>query len=199
MPDCHSQSSLIREQFFKSAPDSPHKKRKLSDPGGDELASTAQQNVSAAIETSFFDSPDDDVEKRDATPPRAMSHEPRGSQPDPVVSALAAKPASTAGPRSVPIFSPIPRPNDKPKRKTKVQAGGERHDCPICGATLETDNDGLNAHVDYCLSRAAIKELAHTPDPLQEVKGPFVGRKKLGEQRAKTAPLFNMSGRRKAR
>jgi hypothetical protein len=28
--------------------------------------------------------------------------------------------------------------------------------CPICNRALETDNAGLNAHVDFCLSRGAI-------------------------------------------
>lgn len=29
-------------------------------------------------------------------------------------------------------------------------------ECPICGKTLETDNQGLNSHIDFCLSRGAI-------------------------------------------
>lgn len=32
------------------------------------------------------------------------------------------------------------------------------HDCPVCGKTLEADNEGLNAHIDFCLSRGAIME-----------------------------------------
>lgn len=50
-------------------------------------------------------------------------------------------------------------------RKRYEEQGGEReaaekgdHICPICSKTLRTDNAGLNAHVDYCLSRAAIFE-----------------------------------------
>jgi len=34
----------------------------------------------------------------------------------------------------------------------------ETHECPICGKKLETDNHGLNTHVDFCLSRGAIME-----------------------------------------
>lgn len=34
----------------------------------------------------------------------------------------------------------------------------ETHVCPICGKAMETDNQGLNAHVDFCLSRGAIME-----------------------------------------
>jgi DNA polymerase kappa len=30
--------------------------------------------------------------------------------------------------------------------------------CPICSQILMTDNQGLNAHVDFCLSRTAIQE-----------------------------------------
>lgn len=34
----------------------------------------------------------------------------------------------------------------------------ETQECPICGKTLQTDNQGLNAHIDFCLSRGAIRE-----------------------------------------
>lgn len=30
--------------------------------------------------------------------------------------------------------------------------------CPICGKSLETDNHGLNTHIDFCLSKQAILE-----------------------------------------
>ena len=30
--------------------------------------------------------------------------------------------------------------------------------CPICSKTMQTDNRGLNAHVDFCLSKGAIRE-----------------------------------------
>ncbi|KAF8554205.1 DNA/RNA polymerase [Imleria badia] len=38
------------------------------------------------------------------------------------------------------------------------QERGEHHACPICGKTLKTDNQGLNAHIDFCLSKGAILE-----------------------------------------
>ncbi|KAF8904417.1 hypothetical protein CPB84DRAFT_1960811 [Gymnopilus junonius] len=34
----------------------------------------------------------------------------------------------------------------------------ETQECPICGKTMQTDNQGLNAHIDFCLSRGAIRE-----------------------------------------
>lgn len=33
----------------------------------------------------------------------------------------------------------------------------EQH-CPVCSRTLVTDNRGLNEHIDFCLSRDAIRE-----------------------------------------
>ncbi|TFK54490.1 DNA/RNA polymerase [Heliocybe sulcata] len=36
--------------------------------------------------------------------------------------------------------------------------GGRSCVCPICGKSMETDNSGLNAHIDFCLSRSAILE-----------------------------------------
>lgn len=32
----------------------------------------------------------------------------------------------------------------------------EHHTCPICSKQLKTDNQGLNAHIDFCLSKGAI-------------------------------------------
>lgn len=34
----------------------------------------------------------------------------------------------------------------------------ELQTCPICDKTMETDNRGLNAHIDFCLSKGAIME-----------------------------------------
>lgn len=34
----------------------------------------------------------------------------------------------------------------------------EHHTCPICSKSLKTDNQGLNAHIDFCLSKNAILE-----------------------------------------
>ncbi|KAF5380614.1 hypothetical protein D9615_004634 [Tricholomella constricta] len=39
-----------------------------------------------------------------------------------------------------------------------LKTGVETHACPICGKTLRTDNQGINSHIDFCLSRGAIRE-----------------------------------------
>ncbi|KIK09972.1 hypothetical protein K443DRAFT_306573 [Laccaria amethystina LaAM-08-1] len=39
---------------------------------------------------------------------------------------------------------------------SEVDESKETHECPVCEKTLETDNKGLNSHIDFCLSRGAI-------------------------------------------
>ncbi|PCH43374.1 IMS-domain-containing protein [Wolfiporia cocos MD-104 SS10] len=41
---------------------------------------------------------------------------------------------------------------------TAIDADAEEHTCPICGRSMCTDNQGLNAHIDFCLSKSAIRE-----------------------------------------
>ena len=43
-------------------------------------------------------------------------------------------------------------------RRPLLKPEAATHDCPVCGKTLDTDNEGLNAHIDFCLSRGAIME-----------------------------------------
>ena len=62
----------------------------------------------------------------------------------------------------------------QPRRRNEEENEGERegeqedHTCPICSKTLRTDNAGLNAHVDYCLSRAAIFEASSSSRTMQK-------------------------------
>jgi DNA polymerase kappa len=49
----------------------------------------------------------------------------------------------------------------------------EMDPCPICGKFLKTDNTGLNAHIDFCLSRKAIREAQTEPDSLINPVGGF--------------------------
>lgn len=51
--------------------------------------------------------------------------------------------------------------------------------CPICTKALETDNQGLNAHIDFCLSRGAIMA-AQT-----KAKSPVKGFKSWGKKNSK--------------
>lgn len=87
------------------------------------------------------------------------------SRPRPPVSAPARpslKGASTAGPST------------KRRRASDAQrpqnASIESHECPICSTILETDNRGLNSHIDFCLSRGAIRQ-AHAEATTPAKKG----------------------------
>lgn len=63
----------------------------------------------------------------------------------------------------------LPKPHSKSRsavgvRHSPTKASGssladqEHHTCPICSKQLKTDNQGLNAHIDFCLSKGAILE-----------------------------------------
>jgi DNA polymerase kappa len=94
-----------------------------------------------------FDAPDDEEQihiSHDSKPP----HHERRTRP----------PASAPGPsRTKPTDSTFSATTSKPM--SARQGDRVRHqDCPICGRLLETDNKGLNAHIDFCLSRNVIME-----------------------------------------
>lgn len=97
---------------------------------------------------------------------RASSHEPPGSQEmQPKYGALTTDPIGSAS------HGPAGSSTEKQGRQLKGQSNQEtlgsvrataperfteQHVCPICSKTLQTDNAGLNAHIDFCLSRSAI-------------------------------------------
>lgn len=72
------------------------------------------------------------------------------------------KPASTnAGTRHTalkPSSSAKPISGVKRSRSASVAEGLEDMSCPICSRTMRTDNRGLNEHIDFCLSKGAIRE-----------------------------------------
>lgn len=87
-------------------------------------------------------------------------------------SRLSAKPVSRATASPAPkkkIRSNTPRQSsvvadDKPAKQVQV--------CPICQKELETDNSGLNAHIDFCLSKGAIMQAtAPTGSPVKDRTG----------------------------
>lgn len=112
--------------------------------------------------------------------PRASSHEPMGSQ-DAFVAAADRPLVKRKREQQVKPSQG----SSKGKRKASDTIGdasetvqvpskrsNEQHVCPICSKTLQTDNAGLNAHVDWCLSRSAILEASASgsPNATQQVK-----------------------------
>ncbi|KZT29016.1 DNA/RNA polymerase [Neolentinus lepideus HHB14362 ss-1] len=88
-----------------------------------------------------------------AKPPSFLSHtKPASSSSKPV----STKPRSSA---------------HKPRSAAAPKEGVRSCICPICGKIMDTDNSGLNAHVDFCLSRGAILEAQVQSLNPQERKG----------------------------
>ncbi|KAG8863292.1 hypothetical protein FRB96_008783 [Tulasnella sp. 330] len=148
------------KKFFKPE-DSPPKKRRRTDSDdciviSDEEVSTAQTlNMEASTSSNkpnFFgsdDGADDDL------PPPTFSAKPYSYTGPPrpsVAPVIRVKPDSSMA-ASRTSAKPYSRPNEHPNEPTRSNL-----DCPICGTTLKTDNVGLNEHIDFCLSRAMIKE-----------------------------------------
>lgn len=68
----------------------------------------------------------------------------------------------------IPSVGPKAMPDIRPEAKP---SGSGMLQCPICGRTLETDNQGLNSHIDFCLSRGAIMEAqAKATSPIKGFK-----------------------------
>ncbi|KAG2359987.1 hypothetical protein BDR07DRAFT_175802 [Suillus spraguei] len=146
------------KQFFEPASSSPRKRPRLAsntedyndeedDAGDDYESMPGFYEEEENAEGQSFDAPDDEEQthiSHDLNPPR---HE-RRTRP----------PVSAPGPsRTRPSDSPFSATTSKPM--SARQGDRVRHqDCPICGKLLETDNKGLNAHIDFCLSRNVIME-----------------------------------------
>ena len=77
--------------------------------------------------------------------------------------ASSSKQPPPAGPREIHEMKPLL------KRETAT------HDCPVCNKTLETDNEGFNAHIDFCLSRGAIMEAQVEASQSSTKGGKYVG------------------------
>jgi DNA polymerase kappa len=130
----HANLDLIG-QFFDSAEDSKPSKRQKLDTGGRD-----NEFIGSEDEQPRFFADDDDEEAVNET----------GVNKD----------SSGAWDHSTRAPTPT-KPNSRKKPSSRTdhdRQPEETHDCPICLRTLETDNQGLNAHIDWCLSKGLIKD-----------------------------------------
>jgi len=149
------------KRFFESAENStPSKKKKLD---LDLSRKSDEQDYSAPIyrdEPSefFLDDEDEDMEedKDDADEDYHLYRDSTSPSPTGLSSN---KPSSSSK-------KPISSTNHERKSKGPKN---ETHVCPMCSRVLETDNQGLNEHVDFCLSKQAIKA-AQTTAAIRERK-----------------------------
>ncbi|KAI0779356.1 DNA/RNA polymerase [Fomes fomentarius] len=164
---------------------SPSKRRRVDttrpDEGDEELPSLSQDGFATSM-PGYLDDAEADAEHltevddmgelvRQAPEPMSKPwsssgvHRNRGSAP----SSSKGPPVATASTLSKPLStsSSSPEPH-KPCITSASPTNHERQadedvsapllECPLCRKRLETDNQGLNEHIDFCLSKQAIKE-----------------------------------------
>ena len=134
---------------------------------------------------------EDDIELVDAPghwPPHFTGSKPKSSSAAP--DSHAGPSTATWPPNSAREGRSTPKPASSASTSTAVPKQVEAGDtadssetfleCPICGRMLETDNQGLNEHIDFCLSRQAIKEAQASslkPNSRSSQRGPSPSRK----------------------
>ncbi|RPD54731.1 DNA/RNA polymerase [Lentinus tigrinus ALCF2SS1-7] len=167
--EAESKASGIK-RFFNSGPadGSPAKKRRTEEvsAGEDDLPQLSQDGFATSM-PGYTDEADADAEHladmeeqsgvNDMKPASNIGAAARPPSSSASQRACTAKPSSSASgptsPRKKRISSST---NDE--RGTSSDASAPLLECPICGKLLETDNQGLNEHIDFCLSKQAIKE-----------------------------------------
>ena len=68
------------------------------------------------------------------------------------------RPRSSSHTRSATVIKTEPEGKEERETDSADAKAIPTLECPICGRHLETDNQGFNAHVDFCLSKEAIRE-----------------------------------------
>jgi DNA polymerase kappa len=148
-------------QFFESADSSPRKRPKLEIEGedcndNDDHVGKVHESMPGLYEEDEngeergFNAPDDEEENYISHDFNPRYHEQR---PRP--------PASAPGPSRTSqsdLLFPTTRAKPISARQEGRASSTRYQECPICNKKLETDNGGLNAHIDFCLSRNVIME-----------------------------------------
>lgn len=99
-------------------------------------------------------------------------HRPRppNSTPAPTPSQFSMKPRSSTSSSKPPVRASSTAPSASGSQRPRSPSpsgslstpGAATQTCPICSKTMASDNDGLNAHIDFCLSKEAIREAQAT-------------------------------------
>ncbi|KAF5370584.1 hypothetical protein D9758_001826 [Tetrapyrgos nigripes] len=105
-------------------------------------------------ETDHWDHEDfNDLAEAEAEMTEPDPHRPRPPTSAPVASSSKVSIRSSEKPRSTIGISS----SQQPQESHPEEAGG--YECPVCDTKLaEADNEKINAHIDFCLSRSAIQE-----------------------------------------
>ncbi|OSD07100.1 DNA/RNA polymerase [Trametes coccinea BRFM310] len=164
------------KRFFGSASStgSPQKKRRIEGPQADQDDEDHDHSPRLSQDGFAISMPgyDEDIEtdladasaSHGAEPETSLyrhpTAKPKSSSGTPSHSLLST-PSSSKGPSLPPSTSPPRMGKHSPlvlNDSNPFGTSSSALECPICSRMLETDNDGLNAHIDFCLSKQAIKE-----------------------------------------
>lgn len=181
--DLRDTSSGIKRFFEPVSSNAPNKRRKLDSQAVIDVdVATDTEDVMLG----YFEEEDErmsaeamvdaDEEMLEGAEDNTAEHQSRPLNQDSSDSASRYKPQSTTG-QAPPSTSSRPHTSTSSRPPTSTstssrppnsaskphsQAADERAQCPVCNKTLmsvsATDNQGLNAHIDFCLSRSAIVE-----------------------------------------
>ena len=153
-------------QFFNSGTSggSPTKKRRQDDvsfgEGEEDLPQLSQDGFATSM-PGYTDEADAEAEHlaeaADMDEQDTKPHSKMGMRPPSSSTSTAPKSSSLAPGPSSPRSKRSPRPTNH-DREASLSMTPPLLECPICGKMLETDNQGLNEHIDFCLSKQAIKE-----------------------------------------
>ena len=159
---------------------SPRKKSKLVHDDPSEFEPVDEMNEHRAVEEAMpgfheddetdlgmmEDDEDEETSEQDVSISRPVS---AANHPPPSVGNAQASSSKQQPPRGLREIHEIERRKLVSKSETTMQ------DCPICRKKLETDNGGLNAHIDFCLSRGAIMEAQVEANQSSKKGGKYMG------------------------
>ncbi|KAI1795665.1 DNA/RNA polymerase [Ganoderma leucocontextum] len=174
------------KRFFNATPSSPSKKRRIEHAQTDEhddpedLPQLSQDGFATSM-PGYHDEIEADHVAEDDTieaeghqghrPPGSTSSKPDSTRPPNSGHAggTRSQPSSTASTYTAPQkpMSKSAAGASRAPQEARLELGEDAAaepsarapllECPICGKMLETDNQGLNEHIDFCLSKGAIK------------------------------------------
>jgi DNA polymerase kappa len=129
------------------------------------------------------DDPDPDLSLPDFQKPRPPSLKPVSESRASDIAKTSASSASKARlylkPRSM---SAAVRPKSSMSTSASAQnSASDSLTCPVCEKVFQTDNDGLNSHIDFCLSRGVIRQAhAEASSPVKKNNKPGQRKDQMG-------------------
>ncbi|KAL0956325.1 hypothetical protein HGRIS_002477 [Hohenbuehelia grisea] len=187
-------STGIKRFFEPVQLNSSSKKRRLDEPCGNEIIDISSVDDEQALDDEVmpgfheFEEEETPLSQQDVEDdePEALFNPPSEpvSRAKPA-SSTGIKPASKKRPResSTPSSSILRHPSPIPSDPSNPEDSLASHTCPVCAKILVTNNQDLNAHIDFCLSKGAIREAqveasARSPVKPTSSKGPSSKRSK---------------------